>query len=274
MEGEELRQNDYEVDPDYAWNARKATMVVREVAPLDPKTPKPEGHTRFVCISDTHSRHGRIKSIPSGDVLIHAGDFSNVGEPKDVKIFSDFLGTLPHTHKIVIAGNHDLTFDAQSYPETWKRFRHQKQYDVVATKASLKNCTYLEDQEVNVLGFRIYGSPWQPEFCDWAFNLRRGKECQEKWDMIPDGIDILITHGPPLGHGDLCVGNNRAGCVNLLDEVEKRLKVKYHIFGHIHEGYGITTNGVTMFVNASTCNYNYNPCNPPIVFDLPNPTSQ
>ena len=64
----------------------------------------------------------------------------------------------------------------------------------------------------------------------------RGKECQEKWDLIPAGVDVLMTHGPPLGHGDLCSGGNRAGCEQLLHTIQQRVRPKYHVFGHIHEG--------------------------------------
>jgi len=144
--------------------------------------------------------------------------------------------------------------------------------NVAEVRSMLTNCKYLQDQELNVLGFRIYGSPWQPEFYSWAFNLNRGDEIRAKWKAIPEGIDILITHGPPLGHGDECVIGDRAGCYDLLQEIEMRIKPKVHVFGHIHEGYGVTTNDVTMFINASTCNVRYNPhqLNPAIVFDLPN----
>lgn len=76
----------------------------------------------------------------------------------------------------------------------------------------------------------------QPEFGNWAFNLKRGSECLSKWNMIPDDTDILITHSPPLGHGDLVCSGVRAGCAELLATVQKRVKPKYHIFGHIHEG--------------------------------------
>lgn len=76
----------------------------------------------------------------------------------------------------------------------------------------------------------------QPEFGNWAFNLPRGEECLSKWDLIPDDTDILITHTPPLGHGDLVCSGVRAGCVELLSTVQNRVKPKYHLFGHIHEG--------------------------------------
>lgn len=57
------------------------------------------------------------------------------------------------------------------------------------------------------------GTPWQPEFCKWAFNVPRGAACLEKWNQIPANIDILISHTPPVGYGDLCSSNVRAGCV-------------------------------------------------------------
>lgn len=76
----------------------------------------------------------------------------------------------------------------------------------------------------------------QPEFGGWAFNLERGQPCQDQWDQIPTGVDVLVTHGPPIGHGDLCESGDRAGCVQLLQTVQERVRPKYHIFGHIHEG--------------------------------------
>ena len=74
-------------------------------------------------------------------------------------------------------------------------------------------------------------------FCDWAFNLPRGEKCLEKWDLIPEGVDVVMTHGPPIGHGDLCrIDKGRAGCVDLLLTLQNRVKPKFHVFGHIHEG--------------------------------------
>jgi predicted phosphodiesterase len=269
-----------EVDPDKAWKTFRESIRVdkgsagRHVV-LNPEGPKPTGATRFVCISDTHSlaeKAWKVEDIPEGDVLIHAGDFSNIGLPSDISLVSQWISRLPHRHKIVIAGNHDLTFDEHEYPRSlWQRFNHPEAYDCSALKDMLRGAaTYLEDSEAVVDGIRIWGSPWQPWFHDWAFNKQRGADIQEKWDLIPTGIDILVTHGPPLGHGDKCVSGNRAGCVNLLDTIEHRVKPKVHIFGHIHEGYGVTHNGVTTFVNPSSCNVRYDirKLQPPIVFDL------
>lgn len=262
----------YSSDPDKAWSILRVKMKVEKVEPLPFDAPKPEGHTRFVCISDTHTRTSNL-SVPAGDVLIHAGDFSNIGLPKDIEKFKQFLDSLPHKHKVVIAGNHDLTFDSDNYDTLWRKFSHPHKYDCEELKSLIrdtKDVTYLEDQETTINGIRIWGSPWQPEFGGWGFNLPRGEECLEKWDLIPDGIDVLVTHGPPLGYGDILKHGGRSGCVQLLKVVQERVRPKYHVFGHIHEGYGITTDGTTVYVNASTCNYFYRPLNPPIVFDLPN----
>ncbi len=157
--------------PTYVWDCikNKSSTVCRVVQPLDPSTPKPEDTVRFVCISDTHNQASRIlPNIPDGDVLIHAGDFTNIGSLKEIKRFNDFLGKLPHRHKIVIAGNHEVTFDRQLMTEQNSHvfmsfataLEEVKQEDWKHIPSLLTNCTYLEDAEVNIMGFRIYGSPW------------------------------------------------------------------------------------------------------------------
>lgn len=110
----------------------------------------------------------------------------------------------------------------------------------------------------------------QPVFFGWGFNLPRGQPLRDVWAKIPSDTEILITHGPPVGFGDETRDGNRAGCVDLLNTIQNRVKPKLHIFGHIHEGYGVTkdTNG-TLFINASTCTIRYKATNPPIIIDLP-----
>jgi len=202
----------------------------------------------IVAISATHSLH-RACEIPDGDILVHAGDLTNQGALKDVEDFNDFLGSLPHRDKIVIAGNHDFCFE-----------RNPRE-----AEALLTNCTYLRDRAVTVQGIRLWGSPWQPWFYDWAFNLQRGAAIREKWDLIPPDTDVLITHGPPLGFGDMTSrGGEQVGCHDLLDAV-RRVKPRLHIFGHIHEGAGVFDDGGTTFINASTCDLWYQPVNAPVV---------
>jgi len=209
---------------------------------------------RLVCLSDTHSLHRSIPAIPDGDVLIHAGDCLGVGTLDNLEDLNDWLGTLPHRHKIVIAGNHDWVF--QQAPEL--------------AREALSNATYLQDSGSEIDGIRFWGSPWTPTFMDWAFMLERGEPLHEKWQQIPRTTDVLITHGPPRGIGDLVAMGFRCqnvGCVNLLDRIQE-LSLKAHIFGHIHEGYGEYSHGNTRLINASICTGRYEPTNPPIVLDL------
>ena len=60
---------------------------------------------KLICISDTHLDWDKVK-VPDGDIFIHAGDWE-ASSIIDVTKFNKWLGTLPHTYKIVIAGNHD-----------------------------------------------------------------------------------------------------------------------------------------------------------------------
>jgi Icc-related predicted phosphoesterase len=205
---------------------------------------------RIVAISDTHNLH-QSAQIPDGDVLIHAGDFTENGTLEEVLDFERFLRGLPHKHKILVAGNHDFYFE--NYPD--------KAQEIVS------KYIYLQDQEVTLNGTKFYGSPWQPRFQNWAFNLSRGAEMRAKWDLIPEDVDVLITHGAPQGIRDHATGYGHIGCEELLKAV-KRIQPEYHIFGHVHDGYGSGVIGNTMFVNACVCDRNYQVVNPPIILDI------
>lgn len=210
--------------------------------------------TKIVFISDTHNYHDKVK-LPKGDILVHAGDFSGVGHPAEVFNFFSWLSmqSLKFKHIVFIAGNHDKSFE---YKSSWV---------LKALEQLPENVHYLEDSEVIIDGIKFYGSPWQPEFFNWAFNLPRGKELAEKWAMIPDDTDILITHGPPATILDYTVRDNiNVGCVDLLNRIND-VKPKINVFGHIHEGYGYRDINDTLFINASTCTLSYNPTNLPVI---------
>ena len=205
---------------------------------------------KFTVISDTHRKHGDIE-VGSGDVLLHCGDFSGRGTKAQIIDFNEWLGTLNFKHKIVIAGNHDFLFERE--PEL--------------ARSLITNATYLEDAAIEIEGLKIYGSPWQPWFFDWAFNLNRGQDLADKWALIPEDTDILMTHGPPHGIGDLTSRGERAGCEDLLSRINE-LSVKYHCFGHIHEDSGQWKIGETTFINASNCDLDYKATNPVHHFNL------
>ncbi|KAJ9449216.1 UPF0046 protein T07D4.2 [Diplonema papillatum] len=243
-------------------------LSVGNLKPEDLLLPEEPRKLSVVCISDTHNEQRHIPSVPLADVLIHAGDFTDNGNPEDIQKFNTWLGTQPHKHKFVIAGNHELTMCQAKY-ERMVVAGQVSRSTPRECKRLITNAQYLENEGATVEGVKIWGSPWSP-WCSsqWGFGARRGEPMDAIWREIPADTDILVTHGPPIGHGDLCVDNDRAGCVDLLRHVTTRVKPKYHLFGHIHEGYGITTNGTTRFVNCSTCNLRYEPKNPPIVFEV------
>ena len=96
-----------------------------------------------------------------------------------------------------------------------------------------------------------------------------GRVCTfDRASLTSANIDILMTHGPPLGYGDLCSSGKRAGCANLLHQIMYRIKPKVHVFGHIHEDVGMWNNGVTTFVNAASCSLQYQIAHSPKEFWL------
>lgn len=188
---------------------------------------------KLVLISDTHNMHDRLK-VPNGDILLFGGDMADKGTLEEIADFNRFLGELPHKHKIIICGNHDFAFERQP----------------AKAQSLITNAVYLQDKTTTVEGLKIYGSPWQPWFHNWAFNLQRGAEIRQKWDLIPADTDILITHGPPMGIGDKTFMGSPVGCEELT-EVVKIIKPKIHLFGHIHEAAGQWQIDETLYVNAS-----------------------
>uniref|UniRef100_A0A914DS00 Calcineurin-like phosphoesterase domain-containing protein n=1 Tax=Acrobeloides nanus TaxID=290746 RepID=A0A914DS00_9BILA len=242
----------------------------RMCAKIDPlvkfEEPIYQDKVRFVCISDTHEKlRDLLPKIPNGDVLVHCGDFTNTGDRNELEEFNYAIGKLPHPHKIIIAGNHEFGFDDSE--DLVQREEKYKGHGTPKGHKLLTNCTVLADKMVEIYGIKIYGTSWHP-LSGYAYYRPRDK-LHEKWNLIPDDIDILLTHTPPLGHGDLWNRQSREGDVDLLNTIEHRVKPKFHVFGHIHEQPGITTNGVTNFVNAAICSHKLEIMNLPILFDIP-----
>lgn len=214
---------------------------------------------KIVCVSDTHNCNQEI-IVPEGDILIHSGDAAINGTQAEIEAFLKWFSALPHRHKIFVAGNHDWLY------ETDNRLAR-----ILTANFGI---TYLQDSFIEIEGLKIYGSPWQPRFFDWAFNLDRGAEMAEKWKLIPPDIDILITHGPPHGILDEVprkYWTENTGCEELMKRIEEISafgRLKLHVFGHIHCGYGQTEKFGVKFVNASTCDEEYKPIQPPITVEI------
>jgi predicted phosphodiesterase len=224
---------------------------------------------KVTLISDTHSKHKQLDGdLPGGEILIHAGDFMNSGYVKtEATEFFDWFDAIDnYDTKILIAGNHDRIMEND--PE-WAQ----------GILTGYKTIEYLQDDDLTLYydghngdfpedNVHIYGSPWQPAFYDWAFNLpRNSEEMKSKWDAIPTNTDILITHGPPFGYQDIPGGQSiRVGCEMLRYRVDE-IKPKIHVFGHIHGANGYYFNGHTHFFNASVLNERYSYSNLPFTFE-------
>lgn len=204
------------------------------------------------CISDTHTYHKNLIDLENIDLLIHSGDIGLRGTMQEATNFIDWFNSLDVKYKIFIAGNHDFIFE--KYPSDFFREKLNS------------NTFYLNDDGITIEGIHIWGSPIQPWFNNWAFNRQRGDSIKKHWDLIPDSTNILITHGPPFGILDRTTRGDHVGCEELLESVHK-IKPKYHVFGHIHEAYGVSEKEHTTYINASVLNERYHLVHDPIIFD-------
>lgn len=232
--------------------------------------------TRIVCISDTHGIHKKIPPLPEGDILIHAGDFTGWGTYSEIEQFAEWFGNQQEmAHKFVIAGNHDE--EAQDTTLMKKLFGNH-------------GISYLKDSYNVYWGqskaFKIYGTPYTPEFCGWHF-MEYEHELRERYAKIPDDTNILITHGPPaniLDQSGITISyewdpitlsekrireNNRAGSTALAMRIQQLPALKLNVFGHIHAGRGVLRQDGVCYVNASCLGENYEPVqDTAIVIDL------
>lgn len=212
---------------------------------------------RIVAISDVHG-HLPAK-LPPGDLLVLAGDLCPLGShaPEHQaewldRPFRSWLEAQPHGRIIGIAGNHDFIFERKP---AW-------------VPPNLP-WTYLQDSGTEVQGWKVWGSPWQPWFFNWAFNARE-RQLKERWRQIPGDTDILVLHGPPHGYGDAVpwlLGARHVGCKHLLHRIEQ-IRPRLALFGHIHEGRGEWQLGPTTLANVTLLNEKYEAVHPPWVFEL------
>ena len=219
---------------------------------------------KIVFISDTHNKHKHLTSkgmgniLGSGDYLVHAGDCTSMGSKNEITQFLEWFSNTDFKHKIFIAGNHDFGFEQQTD---------------IAQEYKDMGVIYLFDNDVTIDGIKFYGSPWQPEFHNWAFNLPRGEELSQKWEQIPNDVDVLITHGPAYGILDYAPIGGHVGCEELYRKIVE-VKPKIHVCGHIHDGYGQKTMGGIEFLNASVLNDRYEHAHKPIVVEYDTETKE
>jgi len=213
---------------------------------------------KIVCTADLHGQH-RDVVIPNGDVLIVAGDITGWDRLDEIYDFNDWLYELPHKHKIVVAGNHDGCLEKAGCE---------------LASIYLSDATYLENNfciiEHKGKNYKIWGSPITPRFGNWYFMKNRGEEINKVWDQIHEDTDIIVTHGPAWGILDEvrpAWKKGHLGCKGLAKRIEV-VKPKLHIFGHIHDAYGVKELNGVKHINASICTEDYKPANKPIVIEI------
>lgn len=205
---------------------------------------------KICCASDLH---GHWPEIPDCDLLLLGGDYCPTVQMQHFwfkEQFAPWIAKLGPRMKIIgVAGNHDFAFEKNQH------------------LLPSMDWTYLQDSGTEWNDLKIWGSPWQLRFFDWAFNLDE-PELKEKWDLIPLDTDILVLHGPPLGYGDFSpYGKTHCGSPSLLAKIEE-IKPKLVVYGHIHSGAGVYKVGDTILVNASVVNEKYKLVNEPKVFEI------
>lgn len=207
------------------------------------------------CISDLH---GYYPKLEGGDLLIIAGDLTARDEYKEYLDFASWLFKQKYKKKILVAGNHDNWISkTPMLPNTFP------------------DCEYLCDSETEFEGLKIWGAPWSKTFkrmnpkCK-AFTVDIEEELDNIFYRIPNDVDILVTHEAPYGildKIDYSEGESSAfsvGSHSLIYHSRMR-QPKLHVFGHIHEDYGLDNESEKIiFVNASYVNERYQPVNKPI----------
>lgn len=210
---------------------------------------------KVVVISDTHLRHTSV-NIPTCDLLVHAGDFSNRGNWNDINEFIYWMKAQPTKHRLLVPGNHDLVCENEFLAVR----DHFKQSGILFER---ENLVFVD----NLMVFCYSDTPEIYSGSPWAFTYPRESEhFRRSWENAPV-CDLLVTHGPPLGVLDEVDNGLRVGEKHMMDYV-LRSRPKAHVFGHIHESFGYSFKFGVNFYNASICDLSYKVVNPPTVFEL------
>lgn len=236
------------------------------------------------CISDLH---GHYPKLEGGDLLIVAGDLTAKHSVEEYHWWCNYFKVLPYKKVIFIAGNHDpFLIDVKPFKETrWWNGQIVGEFEYLCDsgtefeyEAPSSNEWGSKEGPMGAVAYekkklKIWGSPWTLRFegmnphC-MAFTVDTEEQIAEKWKLIPDDVDILVTHSPPQQVRDW-IWDYPRGVVRVcgsksLKDAYRRIRPKLHVFGHIHEGYGQDANSTTKFVNASHVNERYEPVNKPI----------
>lgn len=219
---------------------------------------------RIVMMSDTHGFHKDVK-VPAGDLLIHAGDATETGTIKELNEFAEWFISQPHPMKVFVPGNHDIVCQRIA-AAVLQHSIFSNRAEVLINDLRLIDTTpdLGVEQDVPAIdvtagAIRLYGHSWMPKYGNYAFMLERGKdELKKAVSYIPDTVDILVSHCPPIGILDKNRDGIACGCETLGYHLNKISSPPFlHVFGHIHDSPGVffrwEDQGGIMYVNASLC---------------------
>ncbi|VDC06699.1 unnamed protein product [Peniophora sp. CBMAI 1063] len=261
-----MKRPDYPFAPSTSHPSSNAKVYDSYDASSPPPHPGPRW-TRFVCISDTHSRTSY--PLPPGDVLLHAGDLSSHGRPSHLTKTLEWLLEQPHAEKVIIAGNHDHSLDQTNMPRHGKHKQKNRifldvtdaqlddLYDMVkGERAREAHIHYLEHESLelkldNGKTWKLYGSPAAPMYAWGSFQYVDDEEARAIYNPIPPDTSILLTHTPPQSIRDLSSSGARAGCPILSKRLKDLKQCRLHVFGHIHESHGYEMHGVGEYERVS-----------------------
>lgn len=203
---------------------------------------------RIIFFSDPHNCHKNL-NVPDGDLVICAGDATKRGTVEEFLDFLEWFDKLPHFYKIFIGGNHDSCLDYKLGPRNSRLLHKLGRFVCEPT-----NC-YLENKGVQIEGINFWGSPNTPLYGEKnAFSKKRGFELRSHWNIIPEEVDILITHGPSKFTNDQIIIGEFVGDEDLSYHIG-RVRPKLHLHGHIHESRGVTYDKGTVFINGVVTKY-------------------
>jgi Icc-related predicted phosphoesterase len=205
---------------------------------------------RFALISDTH---GFCPEIPTGvEAVIHAGDVA-----ADVDVLQNYCNQIyPWAAAAGVPihatfGNHDFAGEEGTLPG-----------------GCPANLRFYIDQAVDINGVKFWFSPWSNYIGPWAF-MQDENGLAAKYAQIPDGTEVIVSHGPPKDYGDqITWKGHHVGSVALAKRCANLKKLRYVITGHIHEAFGeYDMNGVRV-LNVSHVDENYQPTNQPVILEI------
>lgn len=197
------------------------------------------------ALSDSHNGHSEL-ILPSGDILIHCGDFCIKGTYTEAESFIKWFGKQNYKYKILVMGNHDRK--AKTHPDILTLI---EDYGIIRL--------HEDNSYIMVEGLKLWGGQFVPA-CkngEYLHNSADPEVRKEAWKNMPDDLDILITHVPPKSVLDLNCSFEPIGCDFLLEAVKEK-KPRVHLFGHVHESAGsLYHNKETKFYNCAVRNYQY-----------------